>query len=82
MAGTIAVDDKLGNVRQALENEGYNVTSLEEGLHKAAVVVVSSMDDDLLGDQSITTKAPVIQAAGLTAEQVINEVEKAMQIPY
>ena len=40
------------------------------------MVVVSSMDDDLLGDQSITTEAVVIQAAGLTAEQVINEVEK------
>ena len=80
MARTIAVDDKLANVRQALENQGYNVASLKEGLDKAAVVVVSGMDDDLLGDQSITTKATVIQAAGLSAEQVINEVEKAIQL--
>ncbi|NLJ75158.1 MAG: YkuS family protein [Firmicutes bacterium] len=82
MARTIAVDDKLANVRQALENQGYNVASLKEGLDKAAVVVVSGMDDDLLGDQSITTKAAVIQAAGLSAEQVINEVEKAIQLRY
>jgi hypothetical protein len=62
-----------------LEDNGYKTTNLEDGLDGAAVIVVSGLDSDLFGDQTIATEATVIEAEGLTAEEVLAEVEKVMR---
>ncbi len=82
MKGIIAVDDKLVNVRQTLEAQGYQVSGLDQGMTSASVVVVSWMNDNVTGDQSIMTKAKVIEANGLSAEEVVSEVERAMRINH
>ncbi len=62
-----------------MEDNGYKTTNLEDGLDGAAVIVVSGLDSDLFGDQTIATEATVIEAEGLTAEEVLAEVEKVMR---
>lgn len=80
MPHLIAVDETLSDVRQHLEHHGYTTTTLDEGLSKAAVIVVSGLDSDFLGDDTTSTEVPVIQAAGLTAAEVLGEVERRIQL--
>lgn len=79
MKKVVAVDDKLVNVRQALEDQGFQVTDLVKGAEQAGVVVVSGMEENVTGDQTTRTQAQVIDAAGLNAKQVISQVEKAFE---
>lgn len=78
----VAVDDKLANIRQALEAKGYQVAGLDQNLQDVSVVVVSGMDDNLVGDQTATTKARVIEAAGMSAEEVVSEVERSIKVQH
>ncbi len=80
MNKTIAVDDKLQNVRQALQDQGYQVADLAQGMQSAAAIVVSGMDDNLMGQQDIKAKIPVIDATGRTADEVIQEVAQKVQL--
>lgn len=80
MPGKIAVDQKLANVRQRLEERGYQTTNLSQGLTGAELIVVSGMDSNVLGDESIVFDVPVIKAAGLTADEVLDEVERYLQV--
>jgi len=78
----VAVDDKLANIRQALEARGYQVAGLDQDLQDVSVVVVSGMDDNLAGDQTTMTKARVIEAAGMSAEEVVSEVERSIKVQH
>lgn len=80
MKRIVAVDDNLSNVRQALEAQGYQVCSLDQGFDQVDVVVVSGMDNNELGDNSTVTDARIIHASGLSADQVVEEVQMTMQL--
>lgn len=65
-----------------MQENGYDTISFEQGMENATVIVVSGMDSDLFGDERITTDATVIEAAGLTAEEVLEEVKRAMKFVH
>lgn len=71
---TIAVEDTLTNVREFLKSNGYRVVRLA-GRQEADAYVVSGMDNNLMGMQDRSTKAPVIDASGKTPEQVLNSLQ-------
>lgn len=49
MNGIIAVEKNLGNIIDALENEGYEVVTLDSGdLNSVDAVVVSGADINLM----------------------------------
>ena len=76
MKDTVAVDDKLGNVKRALEAEGYQVKGLTDGLQGVTAVIVSGLDDNLLGHQEIETNAPVINASGRDLADIVATVNR------
>jgi len=76
----IAVDDKLENVRQFLTDRGYHVVPLDPDISSVAAVVVSGMDEDYLGVQSMSTVAPVIDARGKAPEEILSDIEERLQI--
>lgn len=78
----MAVDNELGNVRRYLEEQGYSTTTLQDGWEDAAVIVVSGMKTDVFGDDNTKTEASIINAQGLTAEEVFKEVERAVQLTH
>ena len=79
MKRLIAVEEGLQNVRQMLEEEGYDVVLLDESrLEEAEAVVVSGMDENLLQDQSMETTAPVINAEGKNAGQILKELRRSL----
>jgi S-adenosylhomocysteine hydrolase len=78
MHARVAVDDDLGNVRQALVEAGFNVVNLEENIDSADVLVLSGMTQDLTGDARIRSSAAVVNAGGMTAEDVVEQVRERL----
>jgi hypothetical protein len=75
----IAVDPDLSNVRRTLADAGYQVTGVRpEDIGRADAVVVSGMEINFNGNQEIMTRAPVINARSLTAEQVLSEIRERL----
>lgn len=73
---TIAVEKGLTQVQQALEHAGFATLTLDqqrgqEDWRNASMIVVSGINENFMGIQDTDTKAPVISAAGLTAEEIV-----------
>ncbi|MDA8346530.1 MAG: YkuS family protein [Thermaerobacter sp.] len=74
----MAIEEGLEDVRQAIEDAGWEAIDLEEAaLDEVDAVVCTGMDDDLLGDETTSTEVPVISADGLTAEEVVRRLADA-----
>ncbi len=75
--GIIAVEQNLTNVIDLLETEGYEVVSLDQSnLDEVDAVVVSGADINLMNIQETLTEVPVISAAGKSAEEVLDEIDR------
>jgi len=77
MEKQIAVEQGLDNVSQALRSAGYQVVKLEQGqLQNVQCVVVSGGDDNMMGIQTTMTKAPVINAQGLSPQEIVQKIRQ------
>lgn len=80
----IAVERSLTPVRDLLSSKGYTVDSINmnneftKEMQKYDAIVVTGMNEDFLGIQDRNTKALVINAEGLTAEQIYGEIENRL----
>lgn len=72
----IAVEAALSPIKEYLREQGYDVVDLDRAQGTVDAVVVRGTDNNLLGGQDIVTRAPVIEASGLTPEQVGREIER------
>ncbi len=77
----IAVEQSLTNVSDALREKGYDVVDLKSAAdgENCSACVVTGMDNNFMGMQDIATKAPVIEASGLSADEVCQQVEQRIQ---
>ncbi len=78
MANTIGVEQSLSNVEAALKAKGYEVVQLrsEADAKNCDACVVTGQDDNVMGISDTTVKGPVIDATGLSADEVCERVEK------
>lgn len=76
MAKRIAVAEGLDNVKQALRREGFQVTKLSPGtMSGVSAAVVTGMSEDIMGIEDTNgNKFPVIEANGMTADEVISQI--------
>lgn len=81
MDKTIAVENNLTPISEYLAEKGYKVENIDFGqgeftknLDKYDAVVVTGMNENFLGVHDTVTKAPVINAKGMTKEDVYNEI--------
>ncbi len=76
-SGKIAVEDSLSNVRQELAAGGFEIVDMtDENLKYADAVIINGGDKDFMNMSDIVTKAPVIDARGLSAQEVHEELKK------
>ncbi|MBY0120399.1 YkuS family protein [Bacillus sp. S/N-304-OC-R1] len=77
----IAVEQSLTNVSEALREKGYDVVELKsaQDAENCSACVVTGMDSNFMGMHDITTKAPVIEASGLSADEVCQEIEERIR---
>lgn len=74
----IGVEQSLTDIREALSELGYEVAELRHAEDADGVdfdfCVVSGMDMNVLGIQEARTDASIIDANGMTANEVVNEI--------
>ncbi|MFV9510833.1 YkuS family protein [Tepidibacillus sp. LV47] len=73
----IAVEQSLQSVKEYLQNKGYEVVDLNQNT-QADAIVITGQDRNILGMQDITTKSPVINAKGLTPEEVYQQLSNRL----
>ena len=76
----IGVEQSLTNIQSALREKGYDVVSLQNAsdAQNCDCCVVTGLDTNVMGIQDTTTKASIIEANGLSADEVITEIESKM----
>lgn len=75
----VAVEPTLSQVAEMLRSNGYDVVELGNWQQLVDAVVITGMDENVLGDSSrYKTGAPVINADGMTAEEVFQEVHSRL----
>lgn len=74
----VVVSDVLSHVKSALQDQGYEVLGMNGLNQNPAAIVVSGLDDDMMGIQNVEVNAPVIDANGLSANEVLTELKKRL----
>lgn len=80
MKGVVAVEGTLSPVAEVLRTRGYEVVDTEGDLTRAQAVVISGTDDNLMGMEDMVVKAPVINAEGMTTEEIVQSVEEKLDL--
>jgi len=77
MALRVAVEDGLDNVERALRDHGFEVAKLTTGtMTRVDAAVITGMSNNFLGAHDTRgNKFPVIEAAGMTAEEIVRMVK-------
>jgi len=77
----IGVEQSLSNVKDALMEKGYNVVDLknEEDAKNCDMAVISGQDKDVMGIADVVTENSVINAHGVSAEEVCDMVSERVQ---
>lgn len=79
----IAIEPALSNIKDYLSGMGYKVENIDLNKETGSLrgydaVVVTGLSTNLLGMSSTRSKAPVINADGLTPEEVAAKIERTL----
>lgn len=81
MRKRIAVEEQLTPIKDYLKVKGYEVVQLGPNV-EADAVVVSGQNENLMNIQNIEALGPVINAEGMTPEEVYEELQRRpMRVP-
>ncbi|MCD8508914.1 MAG: YkuS family protein [Bacillus sp. (in: Bacteria)] len=77
----IGVEQSLTQVQQALQERGHEVVQLqqEQDAANCDCCVITGQDRNVMGMQDTVTQGPVIDAHGMSAEEVCQAVESRLQ---
>lgn len=77
----IGVEQSLTNIQQVLREKGYDVVELtqESDAQNCSCCVITGLDSNIMGMQDISIKGSVIEANGLTADEVCQQVESKLR---
>lgn len=76
----IGVEQSLTNVKDALRAKGYDIVELkqESDARDLDCCVITGLDKDVMGIQNTSNKGSIIEANGLTADEVCQQVDEKM----
>lgn len=76
----IAVGAGLSNIRNMLVEEGYQVVDIDDNIRNVDAVVLTGMDDDLMGIEAMATDGFVVDATGRHPEEILQDLEDHFRI--
>lgn len=78
----IGVEQSLTNVSEELRDKGFNVVTLKEesDAKNCDVCVITGQDENVMGIQNVVSQGSILNASGLSAEEVCQEVENRIQL--
>ncbi|KKI93857.1 hypothetical protein WQ54_02070 [Bacillus sp. SA1-12] len=73
----IGVEQSLSDVSSALQEKGYEVVQLknESDAQGCDCCVVTGQDSNVMGISNVVTAGSVIEASGMTADEICQQVE-------
>ncbi|KYD08490.1 YkuS family protein [Heyndrickxia sporothermodurans] len=76
----IGVEQSLTNVSEALRQKGYEVVELknEQDAKGCDCCVVTGGDNNVMGIQDVIIEGSVIDATGLSADEICHKVESKL----
>ncbi|WP_075981697.1 YkuS family protein [Bacillus massilinigeriensis] len=76
----IGVEQSLTNIQEALRQKGHEVVELkqEQDASGCDFCVITGIDSNVMGMQNVSTTASVIEANGLSADEVCQQVENKL----
>lgn len=73
----VAIEESLSNVKEVLEEHGHQVMILDgENMSSCDCCVISGQDQNMMGIQDMVANIPIVNADGLTPEEVLQAIEK------
>ncbi|MFD3446226.1 YkuS family protein [Microbacteriaceae bacterium 4G12] len=77
----IGVEQSLTDVQEALQDKGYEIVQLrsENDAKGCDCCVVTGLDTNVGGMSTTSIDGPVIEASGLTADEICQKVESKLQ---
>ncbi|MFX3625266.1 MAG: YkuS family protein [Ectobacillus sp.] len=77
----IGVEQSLSDIQQALQQRGHEVVQLrsEQDAQGCDCCVVTGQDSNVMGMSNTSIQGPVIEASGMTAEEICQQVESKLQ---
>ncbi|MDT9723484.1 hypothetical protein DUZ99_00440 [Xylanibacillus composti] len=76
----IAVEESLNQVKEALQSAGHEVVAMNESSAQSCdCCVITGQDENVMGMADTTTQASVINAAGMTSEEIVEQVNRRLQ---
>ncbi len=74
----IGVEQSLTNVQEALRAKGYDIVQLKQESDAKGVdcVVITGLDKNVLGMSNASIKGSVIDAHGLSADEICQQVDE------
>jgi hypothetical protein len=77
----IAVENSLGNVKDVLQQNGFEVVGLDSNsIQSCDACVISGQDKNVLGITETVTRASVINAEGMTESEVLKQVNQRINV--
>jgi hypothetical protein len=77
----IAVENSLSQVKEELQNNGHQVVNLDQAnVADCQCCVISGQDKNVMGMANAETKASVINAEGLSAREVVDQVNQRVNL--
>ncbi|HHV73176.1 hypothetical protein BVF91_08180 [Thermoanaerobacterium sp. PSU-2] len=84
MGKKIAVERELSNVKRYLTGKGYDVVNLEQDSNLSGInvndydaIVITGQHKDMVGFENTYTKSPIIDATGMTPEDIENAIKRS-----
>ncbi|MGE7603656.1 YkuS family protein [Peribacillus sp. NPDC097675] len=76
----IGVEESLTNIQEALREKGFDVVEIkqEADAKNLDCCVVTGLESNVMGISDTSIKASIIDADGLTADEVCQQVEDKM----
>jgi hypothetical protein len=76
----IGVEQSLSDVRQALQEKGYDIVDLrnENDAKGCDCCVVTGQDSNIMGISNTVTAGAVVEASGLSADEICQQVESKL----
>ncbi|WP_209437959.1 MULTISPECIES: YkuS family protein [Mesobacillus] len=74
----VGVEQSLTNISEALRERGHDVVELrsEADSQGCDCCVVTGIDSNVMGMQDVSTQGSVIEANGLSAEEVCRQIDQ------
>ena len=74
----IGVEQSLTNVQEALRAKGYDIVELKQESDAKGVdcCVITGLDKNVLGMENASMKGAVIDAHGLSADEICQQVDE------